>query len=85
MQVKKSRVALNLKNIFCRVPTQAREHIDGGVRHDGMMSTSVVLECQAGSEVWVQGAEIGNNDCFVYGDFHYQYSSFGGFMLQTPA
>ena len=70
---------------FCCFLTQAREHVNDGARHDGIMSTSVVLECQAGSKVWVQGAEIGNNDCVVYGDFQYQYSSFGGFMIQTQA
>ena len=45
-----------------------------------MMSQSVVLECQQGSEVWL---EAGDYECNVLGGSStYRYSVFGGFILQ---
>ena len=49
------------------------------VRHGGMMSQSVLLECQQGSEIWLEADY--NNDCYVYGGT-YRYSSFGGFLIK---
>ena len=42
----------------------------------GTMSQSVVLECQQGSEVWLQSD---SDTCYIYGA---QWSTFGGFLLQ---
>ena len=58
--------------------SQAGEYVYDGVRHEGMTSTSVVLECHAGSQVWVESRYY----CHVSGNTVYQFSSFGGFMLQ---
>ena len=58
---------------------QALEQIFDGVQTNTMMSTSVVFECQAESEVWIQSY---SDSCFVYGDITFKYSSFGGFLLQ---
>ena len=44
-----------------------------------MMSQSVVLECQQGSEVWL---EASYSYCYVYGNSAERESVFGGFILQ---
>ena len=60
--------------------TQAMELIFDGVQTRPTMSTSVVLECQAGSEVWVQSR---SNFCYVWSDGpDYKDSNFGAFLLQ---
>ena len=48
-------------------------------RYSGMMSQSVVLECQQGSQIWL---EASTSECFVWGDSSQRESVFGGFMLQ---
>ena len=58
--------------------------IGNGQLHRGMMSTGVVLECQAGSQVWV---ESDSNECYVYATedpngITNEASTFGGFLLQ---
>ena len=47
------------------------------VRLDGMMSQSVVLECQQGSEIWLEAA---TSECNVLAGE--RRSVFGGFILQ---
>ena len=59
--------------------TQAYEDISDGVQSQPTMSTSAVLECEAGSQVWVQ---MTSYDCYVYGYSEHQRSSFGGFLVQ---
>ena len=50
------------------------------VRHYGMMSQSVVLECQQGSEIWLEADAT--DDCYIVGDGTYRYSSFGAFLIK---
>ena len=51
----------------------------GDTYYRGMMSQSVVLECQQGSQVWLQTS---TSYCYVYGDSSERESVFGGFILQ---
>ena len=51
--------------------------VNGDTDNRGMMSQSVVLECQQGSEVWLEASE---SYCYVYGTS--RQSVFGGFTLQ---
>ena len=51
---------------------------DVDTRHDGMMSQSVVLQCQQGSEIWLQAS---TSYCYVYGGNSERESVFGGFVL----
>ena len=57
---------------------------DVDTRHDGMMSQSVVLECQQGSQIWLEADE--SNDCYVQGDDNRppprRYGNFGGFLIK---
>ena len=50
------------------------------VQHDSMMGQSVVLECQQGSQIWLEADY--NDDCHVRGSDAYRYSSFGGFLIR---
>ena len=55
---------------------------DVDTRHDGMMSQSVLLECQQGSQIWLEADN--DDDCYVWGSpAEYRFSSFGGFMLSA--
>ena len=61
---------------------QAREQIDAptlDIKHDGMMSQSVVLECQQGGRIWLE-ADV-YNDCFLDSGNPYDYSTFSGFRV----
>ena len=58
---------------------QGKEFVFGDTSYDGMMSQSMVLECQQGSEVWLEASA---SDCYVFGDSSQRYSVFGGFILQ---
>ena len=53
---------------------------DYDVELQGMMSQSVVLECQQGSEIWLEADAT--DDCYVLGDDTHRYSSFGGFLIK---
>ena len=53
---------------------------DGDVSLRGMMSQSAVLECQQGSEIWLE-ADV-YDDCYIIGEDTYRYSSFGGFLIK---
>ena len=54
-------------------------YVDVDTFYRGMMSQSVVLECQQGSQVWL---EVSTSDCYVVGDSGQRESVFGGFILQ---
>ena len=58
---------------------QGQEYASGDIDHRGMMSQSVVLECQQGSQVWLEASA---NECFVHGNIDERESVFGGFILQ---
>ena len=51
----------------------------GDTQYRLMMSQSVVLECQQGSQVWLEASA---NECFVHGNIDERESVFGGFILQ---
>ena len=56
---------------------QGQETLNSDAYYRGMMSQSVVLECQQDSEVWLEASE---SYCYVYGTS--RQSVFGGFILQ---
>ena len=53
---------------------------DEEVTHFGMMSHSVVLHCQQGSQIWL---EVGSQYCFAGYPLvtAYKFNNFGGFAI----
>ena len=51
---------------------------DDDVQRYSMMSQSVVLECQQGSEIWLRAS---TSYCYVYGGNGERESVFGGIVL----
>ena len=58
---------------------QGRELANAGYYYYfGMLSQSVVLECQQGSQIWLQSTA---DECRVHGSSSERESVFGGFIL----
>ena len=58
---------------------QGQEHCGIEANYYGMMSQSVVLECQQGSQIWL---EASTSDCGAWGSSSERESVFSGFILQ---
>ena len=61
---------------------QGRETIYNFEQHGGMMSQSVVIECLAGSQVWLESASGTTDSCRLYGSDQ-QESTFSGYLIQS--
>ena len=61
------------------ISSQGFEAIYDSVAHYGVASQSVVLECQQGSQIWVESEDT---DCNVFGNSAaHGYSNFGGYIV----
>ena len=70
-------------NVCFNLTTQAAELLFDPLHQSPMITDSVVLQCQAGSQVWLRSDVTG---CYVWGDGDSgdvsAFSTFGGFILQ---